>query len=512
MLAKRDNRSSNDVMNSKSRSSGCNTNVQNGMRKLNLKLRSVVMSETTFQTFVGFNNQSGVGVSDDTAKPGELDDMIAAAVADAEELDGEHGMATAKVEDTTEPERRRDLGSDAVDDTAKPGARDGMAAAAVADTAELDGEHGMATAKVEDTTEPERRRDLGSDAVDDTAKPGARDGMAAAAVADTAELDGEHGMATAKVEDTTEPDRRRDLGSDAVDDTAKPGARDGMAAAAVADTAEPDGGHGMVAAKVDATPKLSEDYFDLDILKNICSFFDEETENLSSLNFFEGTSLETNMLASAASGDKKETEITKAMASGLSTLLQTRASKFDAFREAKILPHSNRLDVAIGSDDRLLAFVEVGLTNRAKKDDAKFRNLDKQFWHKVDQALYYLDDLHQERSGVQTKEGHNLKVQDNGTILFAVIVLDRDKTKGRMAIFAAEPKGKDDYRVALMWRFEAGDAIEMTTLDRGYSAFINATMQLHFTDPNGDENKWRCLGPNCSKVVIGGVSSSHLRF
>ena len=182
--------------------------------------------------------------------------------------------------------------------------------------------------------------------------------------------------------------------------------------------------------------------------------------------------------------------------------------------QGRILPTETKgnrggglLDVAIGGKDRLLAFVEVGLIDDKKDQVARSRNLNDAFWQKVDQSHKYMDALY--RKGIEVRygdgDGSVLKVEDNGTIVFAVIVFDREKTTGRMAVFTAERKDEEDYRVALMWRRECLGEDGIVTLDRGYSAFINAVMHLSRNGQTEDDINWRYLGPNCSKVMFKGV-------
>ena len=165
------------------------------------------------------------------------------------------------------------------------------------------------------------------------------------------------------------------------------------------------------------------------------------------------------------------------------------------------------LDVAIGRGDQLLGFIEVGLTKKGTKcDETKFREIDKLFWEKVDQSCKYLRLLYTNEGSVRKKMKQKevlFEIQSDGTILFAVFVLARDMSMGRMAVFTAERKGQtEDFRVALMWRCESQQGYEK--LKMGYSAFINAVTQL----PLKNEFKWEYLGPDCSKVTPKKVLSS----
>jgi hypothetical protein len=164
-----------------------------------------------------------------------------------------------------------------------------------------------------------------------------------------------------------------------------------------------------------------------------------------------------------------------------------------------------RLDVMITSGERVLSFVEVGLTSATFVADtdntAVNEQLDKLFWEKIDQSMIYLRLLRQSR--VQ-KGNEFFVVKDGQTILMCVLVLDRGCTIGRMAVFACEPKGEEEFRIALMWRKEAS----LKHLDDAYGRFINGVQHLEGLDNRKQAQlSFEYLGPNCSKVVIDHVSS-----
>ena len=176
-------------------------------------------------------------------------------------------------------------------------------------------------------------------------------------------------------------------------------------------------------------------------------------------------------------------------------------------QEGKSGGNNHNLNVAIGRGGHLRGFIKVGLTKKGtKREQTKCQEVDELFWEKVDQSFTYLRLLY-------TKEGRvwkdmkqkkvQFEIQSDGTILFAVFVLARDMSMGRMAVFTAERKGQTgDFRVALMWRCESQQGYE--NLKMGYSAFINAVTQL----PLKNEFKWEYLGPDCSKVTPEKVLSS----
>ena len=135
------------------------------------------------------------------------------------------------------------------------------------------------------------------------------------------------------------------------------------------------------------------------------------------------------------------------------------------------------------------------------------QHTDNMFWNKVDQALNCLEALHKE--GVKVGKNNSVLAMNDELVLFAMIVFDKEYTRGRMAFFTAEPKEKDDYQVALMWRSEFHSDRMLEKLDLAYSIFINAAMKLQLvcSDPKQHSCKWQYLGPNCTKVIHNGVSS-----
>ncbi|KAL3905057.1 MAG: hypothetical protein SGILL_009830 [Bacillariaceae sp.] len=216
------------------------------------------------------------------------------------------------------------------------------------------------------------------------------------------------------------------------------------------------------------------------------------------------------LLQNAADSQKNEgeTEITKEMTTLLKEHLETvNTSKFTCLDEGNInspgygassLNKPSRLDVTIGLERRLLAFVEVGITKKLTEKDAINANLDKLFWHKIQQAFAYLTALYQRNEPVwKTDAGEKteLLVGNHNTLLFSVVVFDRNQRKGRIAIFSAERKGNsNDFRVALLYRKEA----HFSELDSCYGAFVKAILHLSEIPASVTDN-WTYLGPNCVK-------------
>ena len=163
---------------------------------------------------------------------------------------------------------------------------------------------------------------------------------------------------------------------------------------------------------------------------------------------------------------------------------------------------SPRLDVSIGLKNTLLAFVEVGVEPSCDK-------IDELFSKKTAQSHKYLKGLYSSTGAVWKTEGRNKAVltASGRPILFAVIVFSKDRSIGRMAIFAAEPKPDDgDLRVAMIWRKEASGDKAIEELDQAYSAFIHAIKYsaTYFQNESDCDQDWEYLGPDCVKVRPSG--------
>ena len=159
---------------------------------------------------------------------------------------------------------------------------------------------------------------------------------------------------------------------------------------------------------------------------------------------------------------------------------------------------SPRLDVSIGLKNMLLAFAEVGVSPSSSKIDQKFSE-------KMAQAHKYLSGLYTTDGAVWKTEGRKKAVltASGRPILFAVIVFSKDRSIGRMAIFAAEPKPDDgEFGVAMIWRKEASSNTAIQELDRAYSVFIHAVIYsaTHFQNESEYDQDWEYLGPDCVKV------------
>ena len=242
-----------------------------------------------------------------------------------------------------------------------------------------------------------------------------------------------------------------------------------------------------------------------DFVRGICSSIADE-KGLPSLDFWKDTPVATGLLTGPAHSSTKEDDISQAMASELDKRVKAQASESIAGVQQSLPPvetkwsRNGHLDVIKGSSNQVLAFVEVGLVKKYTQSQSTCQKLDEMFWKKVHQADNYLQHLYRNGAQVKTEKGELQVPHDGGTILFAVIVFDRNKTMGRMAIFTAERKGQGDYRVALMWRCESpvNDGIE--SIADAYGAFINAV--VHIANAKASRgNKWQYLGPNCTKVI-----------
>mmetsp|Transcript_20250 Transcript_20250/g.48247 ORF Transcript_20250/g.48247 Transcript_20250/m.48247 type:complete len:737 (+) Transcript_20250:165-2375(+) len=248
------------------------------------------------------------------------------------------------------------------------------------------------------------------------------------------------------------------------------------------------------------------------------------------------------LLSGAATGDggKCETQITREMVSLLQRRFAERSelrpvavahvtnvspkgnSEFVAVEEANVSTTSEkgkkppRLDVSIGIDGRLLAFVEVGIIQASQdaNDVTRARQVDTMFWEKVAQAHKYVERVYGQNGGVWKTDKNKKRtktVMATGPLLFSVLVLDKFNLIGRMAIFSAEPKQEaGEYRAALIWRKEVSkttnDAQQLNVidqLDQAYGAFVAAVEYFANRFPANQHNSnWQYLGPDCVKVKV----------
>jgi len=222
------------------------------------------------------------------------------------------------------------------------------------------------------------------------------------------------------------------------------------------------------------------------------------------------------LLGQSFSGFTNEVDITKNMGKRLQKVIDDKHKEKGeiTFVEAPIPIEGHegeskkkapRLDVACGGKIKgeLNAFVEVGLTPRDTPVRAEPQKIDQLFWKKINQAIDYLELL--AKFGVNGKdtdgEEYELRADKMKTLLLCVIVTNRARTFGRIAVFACEPKDSTgNWRMALMWRREG----KMQVLSQAFGYFISAVKVLtenNFHLPvEGEE--WNYMGPNCSKVTI----------
>lgn len=223
------------------------------------------------------------------------------------------------------------------------------------------------------------------------------------------------------------------------------------------------------------------------------------------------------ILAESAKVSKREVPITKGMASRMDALSSLKQAAF-TFAEGKIKTGEQqppRLDVAHATTGgkNLVGFVEVGLMkddeSKASKKSERGADfyLDRLFWEKIDQAMNYLGLLSDTRAVATNEE--EMKLVVNETLLFTVIVMDRARKFGRIAIFACEEKDyvappgqlhpSENWRVALMWRKEG----PIPDLSAAFGFYVSAVECL----ANGEASKgssneqWKYFGPNCTKVT-----------
>jgi len=135
-----------------------------------------------------------------------------------------------------------------------------------------------------------------------------------------------------------------------------------------------------------------------------------------------------------------------------------------------------------------VGLVEVGLL---RQDESEACQLEYRFWEKAGQASKYLRLL---------RKDSNWKWEE--ALLLGILVATRDCNKGRLAVFVCEPKGKDGWRMALLWRAELESRIE---LSEAFGYYMNGLVYLSKEGAkltrNGDI-VWEYLGPNCTKVAV----------
>lgn len=223
---------------------------------------------------------------------------------------------------------------------------------------------------------------------------------------------------------------------------------------------------------------------------------------------------EDKLLLHCLQKSKKEVKITKEMGKELHGVCDKKFEKvkLTTIVEAVVPPNEEtktkkkppRLDIAHGEREggSLVGFVEVGVTPEDTAKDSEPQKIDQLFWKKVDQAVKYLNLLAE--NGVEAEdvdgEPFNLSVDTKRTLVLCVIVTNRKRDFGRIAIFACEPKGDGTWRMALMWRRECLSE----ELSRAFGLYIRS---IQFMAEKGFDlelkgEKWTYFGPNCSRVTV----------
>jgi hypothetical protein len=225
---------------------------------------------------------------------------------------------------------------------------------------------------------------------------------------------------------------------------------------------------------------------------------------------FTGNKDNDNLLFGCLRSSDSEVIITKKLCerigalSGGKLLTPIAEAKFPS----EIKNNSPRLDIAIGgtSDQKLLGFVEVGLTAKGIAEENEPEKLDHLFWKKVNQAIQYLQRLLSSKgvTGVDAEnKQYTFSVDTTKTLVLCVLVINRKRTLGRVAVFACEPNENNNcWRMALMWRKEG--TAEHISVAFGYYIESIKFMAKDDRDFNLDEKyeKWTYMGPNCSKVTV----------
>jgi hypothetical protein len=216
-----------------------------------------------------------------------------------------------------------------------------------------------------------------------------------------------------------------------------------------------------------------------------------------------------NLLSECMKSSTSEVAITKKMCKQIGALFE--GTLLTSIAEAK-LPSDNknnspRLDIAIGEmseDQKLVGFVEVGLTAKGIAKENEPKKLDHLFWKKVNQAIEYLRRL-LSSDGVTVVDEENkqctFRVGKTKTLVLCVVVLNRQRMFGRVGVFACEPNENNNcWRMALMWRKE-GDAKQISVAFGYYIESIKF-MAEHCFNLDVKDEKWTYMGPNCSKVTV----------
>ena len=190
---------------------------------------------------------------------------------------------------------------------------------------------------------------------------------------------------------------------------------------------------------------------------------DDDTRNGKKLDFHKGASeAEKDVLLQSCKGETMEVPI----ATEMGRLLREECDRkiehetIKTFAEAELPISTNkkkapRLDVTWGDKvgGKLVAFVEVGLIPKSTTQDSVDEKIDQLFWKKIDQAIKYLGLLskHGATGRDEAGEEYQLECDPEITLLLSAIVLKRDCSSGRMAVFACEPKADGSWRMALMY-------------------------------------------------------------
>jgi len=94
-------------------------------------------------------------------------------------------------------------------------------------------------------------------------------------------------------------------------------------------------------------------------------------------------------------------------------------------------------------------------------------------------------------------------------LLAAVLVTDEHWDKGCFAMFVWEKKKPTSWRMVLLWRKELSSRVELSSVFGYYISAIKF-LATAAVDPKSEqamqlkvlEERWDCLGPNCSKVTF----------
>jgi hypothetical protein len=158
----------------------------------------------------------------------------------------------------------------------------------------------------------------------------------------------------------------------------------------------------------------------------------------------------------------------------------------------------------MSEDQKLVGFVEVGLTAKGIAKDSEPVKIDHLFWKKVNQAIEYLRRLWSSDGVTYVDADKNqgmFRVGKTKTLVLCVVVVNRQRTFGRVAVFACEPNENINcWRMALLWRKE-GHAKQISVAFGYYIESIKF-MGKHDFNLDVEDEKWTYMGPNCSKVTV----------